>query len=218
MFADLRGRRCVVVGGGAVAQRKVASLLTCGARVTLISPTVAQRLSQWVREGTIRHLARRFRAGDVRGAWLVCACTDDPQINEAAALAGRRRGVFTNVVDQPRQCSFIAPAVARRGSLTIAVSTTGASPSLAKALRDDVARLLGDGYAPMAHLLSRLRPLAHERLPRYAERKRYFHRLVNGNVFRLVRDGQALEARHEALRLLCLRPTSHKPRATSRDL
>ena len=202
LFADLLGRRCVVVGGGRIAQRKVTTLLKHGARVTVISPSVTKRLASYARRGTIRHAPRRFKPCDLEGAWLAYAATDDHQINTLVFRTAQRMRVFTNVVDQPALCSFIAPAIFTRGPLTVAVSTGGASPSLAKKVRDEVGRTVGAHYVPMLQLLTDLRPVAKRKLPSYADRKRYFDRLVRGPVFTLVRNGKRREARREALSLL----------------
>lgn len=202
MFADLTGRRCVVIGGGLVAQRKVTTLLGYGGDLTVVSPRVTARLAGYARRGRIRHIARTFRAVDLRGAWLVYAATDDPRINALVHRTTNRLRVFANVVDQTPLCSFIAPAIFRRGPLTVAVSTGGASPSLAKKLRRDLARSIGDEYVPMLRLLAGLRGIAKRRLPSYGDRKRYFDELVQGRVFGFVRAGNRLAARREALALL----------------
>lgn len=202
MYADLNGRPCVVIGGGLIAQRKVTTLLSYGASLTVISPAVTRSIAAHARAGRIRHTARTFRSGDLAGAWLVYAATDDAAINQAVYREARRRRIFTNVVDQTPLCSFIAPAIFRRGGITVAVSTAGASPSLAKRLRDDIGRLVGDEYRPMLDLLTGLRGRAKRTLPKYQDRKRYFGELVGGRVFALVRRGQADRARREALAIL----------------
>lgn len=202
IFADLTGRRCVVVGGGKVAERKVARLLRCGARVTVISPTVTRRLSRDAQEGKIRRLSRPFRVADLTGAWLVYAATDDQRVNGRVSRSAAQRRIFTNVVDQTPLCSFIAPAILQRGTLTIAISTGGASPSLAKQVRRDLERTIGEGYLPMLRLLTRLRGVAKQRLPSFAARRRYFGQLLAGRVFELVKAGKPVEARREAERLL----------------
>ena len=202
LFADLADRRCVVIGGGPVAQRKVTTLLGYGARVTVVSPAASARLRAYARAGKIAHVARRFRPADLRGAWLVYAATNDQAINQLVFRTAERRRVFTNVVDQPRLCTFIAPAIFKRGPLTVAVSTGGGSPSLAKLLRDDVGRMVGREYLPMLRLLTGLRGVAKRRLPAYQDRKRYFDALVRGPVFSLVRAGRARRARQTALALL----------------
>ncbi len=202
LFADLSGRRCVVIGGGPVAQRKVTTLLGYGARVTVISPTLTGGLRASARAGTITHVARRFQPADLREAWLAYAATDDQAINRLVFRAAARRRMFTNVVDQTPLCTFIAPAIFKRGPLTVAVSTGGGSPSLAKRLRDEIGRLVGREYVPMLRLLAGLRGVAKQRLPAYQDRKRYFDALVRGRVFALVRAGQAGRARQAALALL----------------
>ena len=202
MFADLEGRRCVVIGGGVVAQRKVTMLLRCGARVTVVSPDITNRLSAYAKQGRIQHISRRARPTDVRGAWLVYAATDDQRINEQVYRTATQLRIFTNVVDQKPLCSFIAPAIFTRGSLTIAVSTGGASPSLSKTIRDELAQRVGTEYVPLLRLLGALRPIAKRRLPEYRDRKRYFDQLVKGRVVDLIRAGKRREARAEALSLL----------------
>lgn len=212
LFADLTGRRCVVIGGGAVAQRKVLTLLRYGAEVTVVSPSVTRQLAGYARQGRIRHVARRFRPADLRGAWLAYASTDDQRINERVFRTATRQRLFANVVDQPALCSFIAPALVRRGPLTVAVSTGGASPSLAKKVRTDVGRALGPSYVPMMRLLADLRGVAKRRLPDYADRKRYFGELVEGRVFRLMRAGKSREARRLALHVLARRAAKNGQR------
>lgn len=202
LFADLNGRRCVVIGGGLVAQRKVTTLLRYGAKITVVSPSVTRRLAAYAKQGRIRYVARRFRPADLRGAWLVYASTDDQRMNEQVFREATRRRILTNVVDQKPLCSFIAPAIVRRGALTVAVSTGGASPALAKKVRSDIGRVLGSGYVPMVRLLDGLRGVAKHALPSYADRKRYFGELVEGRVFGLMRAGKSREARRVALRVL----------------
>ena len=199
LFADLHGRRCLVVGGGVIAQRKVTTLLRYGARVTIVSPTATRRLLEYARSGKVRAIRRGFRPTDLRGAWLVCAATDDEQINQRVSRAANQRRIFVNVVDRQALCSFIAPAIARRGPLTVAVSTGGASPTVAKRLRDEVARTIGPDYLRLVKLLKSLRGVAKRRLPKYSDRQRYFQELTQGRVFRLLQSGNTGAARREAL-------------------
>ena len=202
LFTDLHGRRCVVIGGGMVAQRKVTTLLDYGADLIVVSPTATRRILTYARRGNIRYLARSFRPSDLRGAWLVYAATDDQRINELVSRCASRSRIFTNVVDQKPLCSFIAPAIVKRGELVIAISTGGASPTLAKQLRRHIQRTVGRDYARMVGLLKSLRAVAKRKLPSYDDRKDYFARLVNGPVFELVRIGHVAAARREALALL----------------
>ena len=202
LFADLEGRRCVVIGGGMIAQRKVTALLRCGADVTVISPAATQGLRSTAKAGRIRYVARRFRPSDARGAWLIYAATDDRRINELVSRTAQRRHVFANVVDQKPLCSFIAPSLFTRGPLTVAVSTGGASPTIAKRLRQALEQTIGAEYVPMLRLLAQLRGAAKRALPSYQDRKRYFDQLAGGRVFALVRANRQQAAKREALALL----------------
>ena len=202
LFADLRSRRVVVVGGGMVAQRKVTTLLRFGAKVTVISPIVTQRLRRYAQQGAIRYVPRRFKACDLEGAWLVYAATDDEAINQAVFRTATKHRIFTNVVDQVPLCSFIAPAIMKRGELVIAISTGGASPTVAKRLRREFERTIGAEYAELLRLLNSLRGVAKRQLPSYNDRKHYFDQLVRGRVFQLVRSGQPQAARRTALMML----------------
>jgi len=180
----------------------VTTLLEYGADITVVSPTATRRLLRYARQKKVRYLVRQFRPMDLRGAWLVYAATDDERINELVSRYAIRARIFTNVVDQPRLCSFIAPAIVKRNDLVIAISTGGASPTLAKQLRRDIQRTVGRDYARMMGLLKSLRAVAKRKLPAYDDRKHYFARLVNGPVFGLVRTGKVAAARREALALL----------------
>lgn len=202
LFADLNGRRCLIVGGGLVAQRKASTLLRYGADITVVSPDATKRLAAWAQDGRLRLIRRKFRTSDIAGAWLVYAATDESAVNQLVYRSALKRRVFTNVVDQTPLCTFIAPAIVACGPITVAVSTGGSSPSLAKRVRSDIGRSLGQDYVPMLRLLRSLRGVVKRRLPSYGDRKRYFNRLVQGRVFTLVRAGRAEAARREALSLL----------------
>ena len=141
LFFDLTNQPVVVVGAGKVASRKIRALLAAGARVTVISPKAEPALA-----GKIRWLRRRYRRGDLRGARLVVAATDDPRINEQVCAEAKRRKLLVNCVAPPSAGNFIVPAVARRGRLIIAISTGGVSPALAKRLRRELERLLRKDY------------------------------------------------------------------------
>jgi len=127
-FLDLAGRRCVVVGGGEVAERKVEMLLACGAEVTVVSPQMTARLAFLSRQGSIHHEKREFFPSCLEGAFLVIGATDDEAVNRAVWREGERRRLLVNVVDAPELCNFIAPAVFQQGDLLISVSTSGKSP------------------------------------------------------------------------------------------
>ncbi len=155
VFLDLKGRSCVVIGGGEVAERKVAALLECGARVRVVAPQVTEGVQRWAGQGKIELLARAYRPGDLRGAYLAIAGTDDRSANAQVYQEAQELGVLVNVVDDPPRCSFIAPAVVRRGEVQIAISTSGASPALARHLRELLEAAVPPEYGALAEVLRR---------------------------------------------------------------
>ena len=171
---DVSGRRCVVVGGGSVGLEKATGLLACGARVTVVSPELHEAFAglgvEWV--------ARSYRRRDLRGAFLVIAATSIREVNERVHDDAEARGLLCNVADVPELCNFILPAVHREGPIAVAVSTGGASPALAKRLRNDVASLVGPQHAELAAELESLRPEVKQRFATYEERRDYFDALV----------------------------------------
>ena len=177
----LSGRRCVVVGGGEVGLEKVEGLLACDADVTLVAPRAEPTLTRYAREGSIAWERREYRPEDLDGAFVVIASTDDTEVNIAVFEDAERRAMLVNVVDVPPLCNFILPAIVRNGPLSIAISTAGASPALAKRMRDEIAEAFGEPYARLAVLLNEARGWAKANVATYQERKAFFERIVNGD-------------------------------------
>jgi len=171
---DLRGRRCVVVGGGNVGVEKTRGLLAAGAQVTVVSPELHDDL----RGLDVTWRRGRYRRRDLRGAFLVIAATSDRATNERVHRDAEARGMLCNVADVPDLCNFILPAVHREGPIAVAVSTGGASPALAKRIRDDVAAIVTPDHAELARRLEAMRPAVKERFPSYEERRDFFESLV----------------------------------------
>ncbi|MEA2101306.1 MAG: bifunctional precorrin-2 dehydrogenase/sirohydrochlorin ferrochelatase [Thermodesulfobacteriota bacterium] len=184
-FLDLRGRLAVVVGGGNIALRKVESLVRAGARVRLVTPENIPGMEEMpgvdLRPG-------RYSPADLDGAFLVIASTDDEGINRKVSADAHARQVFCNVVDVTDLCSFIVPSVLEMDPIRIAISTGGASPSLARRLRMDIGHFLGDEYAQMANILGRIRPFVLAQPGGYAAHKRVFDILVNSDLLGALRD------------------------------
>lgn len=157
VFLRLEGQPCLVVGGGAVAERKVRALLAAGASVRVVSPTLNEALAGLAREGRILYVRRGYRPGDLAGVLLVVAATASPGLNARIARECRARRILVNVVNAPEAGNFVVPAVLRRGALVVAVSTEGKSPLLARLLRDELAARYGPEYAELPELLGRLR-------------------------------------------------------------
>ena len=160
LFLDLEGRPVLVVGGGPVAARKVAGALEAGARVTVVAPEVCPEIRERADRGDIRWAPRGFEPGDMGGTVLAFVATSDPAVNRRAAREARAQGVWVNAADDPGGSDFHVPAVVRRGALTVAVATEGASPEAAAWVRDRIAELLPPALGELVELARRVREMA----------------------------------------------------------
>ncbi|MCS7260794.1 MAG: bifunctional precorrin-2 dehydrogenase/sirohydrochlorin ferrochelatase [Anaerolineae bacterium] len=184
----LERRRCVVVGGGVVAARKVAGLLEAGAHVVVISPRIVPALQKYLAADRITLLCRAYRPGDLQGAFLVIAATDDPEVNRAVAQEAESRGCLVNVVTEPALSNFIVPAVVRRGELTIAISSGGASPSLARHLRIQLEKTIGKEYAILTELLGELRLAVQGKDEDMRRRRALVQRALSSQILQIIRE------------------------------
>ena len=146
VFLDIRGKRCAVVGGGKVAQRKVMGLLCAGAQVCVISPALAPRLKNLADKGKIEHISRAYRKGDLKGAAIVISASGSKAANAAVFKEAARRAIPVNTVDDLAVCSFIVPSIVDRGDLLIAISTSGNAPVLSKRLRLGLEKTIGKEF------------------------------------------------------------------------
>ena len=187
----LEGRPCLVVGGGPVGLEKVEGLLACGAKVTLVAPDAVEELPSYADEGSISWERREYRSSDLDGMFLAIAATSITELNTAVHDDAERRPMLVNVVDVPPLCNFILPAIVRTGPLAIAISTSGASPALAKRMKREIAEQYGEPYARLAMLLNEEREWAKATLPTYQDRKEFFESIVNGepDPVELLREG-----------------------------
>ncbi len=157
VFLDVRDRCCVIVGGGQIAEGKIAALLESGARIRMVSPEVTDEIQDMADSGALTLDKREYRDGDLDGAFIAIAATDDSALNERIASEAAARNVPLNVVDVTHLCTFIAPAVVRRGEVTVAISTSGLSPALARKLRVELQDSPSLDYADLAPMLSEVR-------------------------------------------------------------
>src|SRR3954452_4324415 len=193
----LKGRRCLVVGGGDVGLEKVDGLLACDGTVHGVAPEIVPKLAEYVAEGSITWDKRTFHDGDLDGVFMAIAATNDTDVNISVSEGGERRAMLVNVVDVPPLCNFILPAIVRNGPLAIAISTAGASPALAKRMKREIAENFGEPYARLAVILNEARGWAKATLPTYQDRKEFFEGIVNGDPdpVELLRDGREDEVR-----------------------
>lgn len=157
IFVELAGKRVLVVGGGNVGLQKVTGLLAADADVTVISPELHPQLREWYEAGRFRWIARDYQSGDVDGYDLVMVATDDGKINSVVAGEARARKIWVNAADDVPNCDFILPAVVRKGQIVVCASTGGASPALARRLREELEAYLDDDFPPLAELLAEVR-------------------------------------------------------------
>ncbi len=194
LFADLRGRTVLVVGGGPVARRKTEALLAAGARVRVGAPRLIAELAALAGAGTIEHRDGDFAEGWLDDAWLAIAATDDAAINTAVAAAGEARRILVNVVDDAEASSFHVPARIERGPLQIAISSGGGAPMLARHLRERFETQVDEAFGALAALLTRERERIRARYPGLRERRRFFERVLEGPLLQRLRQGKALAA------------------------
>jgi precorrin-2 dehydrogenase/sirohydrochlorin ferrochelatase len=189
IFALIEDKPCLVVGGGAVGERKVLDLQEAGARVTVLSYELTPVLKELAQTGQIRYLNEDFTPDHLNDMALVMAATDDQKVNAQVSAAAQERGIWVNVADDPEFCTFIVPAQVRRGDLTLAISTGGASPALARKLREELQQRYGPEYRPYLALLKGVRTrLLSERRGR-PENAELFHRLVDSPLLAAVAVG-----------------------------
>jgi len=181
VFLNLRGKGCIVVGGGRVAERKVLSLLKAGADITVISPELTKRLKEKSLKRSIslskkiKHISRKYKKGDLKNAFLVIAATDSNKTNKKVSEDAPH---LINVVDVPSLCNFIVPSIVKRGPLTIAISTSGVSPSIAKAIRKELEKLYGAEFGKHLASLKKIRAKAMAEIKDKKKRERFLKSLA----------------------------------------
>lgn len=187
---DIAGRKCTVIGGGKVAARKVENLLECGGKVLVISPELTTDLRELHRAKRIGWLQRQYRQGDLSGSFLVIAATDDVLVQEEVFTEAGKNGLLINVADVPERCNFILPATVKRDDLTIAISTAGKSPALARQLRLKLEEMIGPEYGTLAEIMGLLRPDVLKQGRPHEENKIIFAALLHENFIDWIKRGR----------------------------
>lgn len=183
---SLQGEKCLVVGAGAVAERKARTLMTCGARVTVVGENPCRGILELEKKGlTLR--PRKFRRSDMGRYALVIGATDDREVNRVVSRESRRRGTPVNIADDPELSTFILPAVYHRGDLTIAVSTAGRSPAAARAIKEDLGRSYGHDYAELVDILGSHRGTMMETVEGHKKRAALWRKILGSDILELLR-------------------------------
>jgi len=190
LFADLTGLPVLVLGGGAVAERKITALLAAGAKVRVGASVLGAAVADWVAQGRIEHIGDSFEPAWLDDVWLVIAATDDHALNARVAALAQEKRVFANVVDDAALSRFQVPAVVDRAPLTVAISTAGAAPVLARRVRETLECQLDPALGDLVALAQRHRPRIAERWPDLAKRRAFYDWLHDGPVMSLLRNRQ----------------------------
>ncbi len=174
----IKNKKCVVVGGGKVAERKIKFLLEKGALVTVISPKITSLLEELWRATKVNYLPVVYSPSSLKNAFLVIAATDDRAINSRVAENANQLGILVNVVDSPAESSFIMPAILSRGDLTIAISTAGKSPALARKIKEDLALMYSDEYGDLIEILAQARERIKRKYPDPERRQQIWREIM----------------------------------------
>ncbi|MBI5327508.1 MAG: bifunctional precorrin-2 dehydrogenase/sirohydrochlorin ferrochelatase [Deltaproteobacteria bacterium] len=204
IFLDIKGKPCVVIGGGNVAERKVLSLLDAGANVLVISPKLTPALKRLAGKKTIGYRHKSYEQGDLKGFFLAYSATNDSGTNKSVFNEAKKRGVLLNVVDVPELCNFIVPSVVDRGDLLIVISTSGRSPAMAKKIRQQLEKEFGWEYAAFLEIMGKVRDkiLTLDRqnvcqgltMSRESDKnKKVFESIVNSPMLEWIRHGKKKE-------------------------
>ena len=185
---DIQNRNCLVVGGGSVGTRKVATLLDCGAKVTVISPVVSQQLRDFALSGLIKLRERSYQSGDLDGMFLVIGATDDEGLNRKISSDAEHLNTLCNIADRPEVCNFILPAIVQREDLVITVSTSGQSPALAKQLRQTLESQFGQEYGVFLKLMGAVRKRLLSQTHEPEAHKHLFEQLIAADLIAMIRE------------------------------
>ncbi len=190
IFWNLEGKRCLIVGGGAVAQRKAKDLLTAGATVVLISRRLTEELVSMANSGEIAYGGKEYSCEHLRDVCMVIGATNDTELNKRIAVDAAERRIPFNIVDVPELCDFIVPATVHRGELTIAISTAGASPALAKKIRQELEDIYGEEYGQLLEVMRELRKKVIAAGKSEAENKKLFTALIASPLLEAIRNNE----------------------------
>ena len=205
-LVGLADKRCVVIGGGSEAERKVTGLLECDAAVTVISADLTAQLRFWAAGGTITWLARAYQRGDLQGAHLVIVTDGSPSMRAAICQEAETERALLNVVDDASHSNFITGAVMRQGALTMAISTSGCAPTLAVRLRQQLERTFGPEYALFLDWLRAVREPLAVQYPNFAERRALWYALVDSEILSLLQHGRVDLARQRLAEIIADAP------------
>lgn len=187
---DVAAKRCVIIGGGEIAARKITFLLNCRAKIIVVSPQINEKINVFVQEGKIEWSNHKYQDKDLNDAFLVIIATDDSELNKQISREAKNKGILVNMVDSAEDSTFILPAILSRGSLNIAISTEGKSPALAKKIRDDLSEMFGKEYIGFVELLGNLRQTVKTTFDTQSKRAIIWNKLLTSELLDLLKKGR----------------------------
>jgi len=187
---DIKNKKCLMVGGGAVATRKVKTLIDCGAIVTVVSLEFSDELNKLSENGMVVLKNEDYNILNLENIFLVFSATDNEKLNLQIANDAKKLKILCNIADLPVACNFILPAVVNRGDLSIAVSTSGQSPALAKQLRIKLEKIFGDEYSKLLSIMGELRKKLLNKKHNHKENKHIFKKLLATEILEMIKDGK----------------------------
>lgn len=179
---DLKGKSCLVIGGGEVAFRKIERLLECGAKVKVVASKLGERIKELIKERKIEYLGTKYKKEFLKNAFLVIGATNNRALNAHISEEAYKARILCNIVDQPERCSFIVPAVIVKGDLTITISTSGRSPALARKIRLDLEKSFGMEYAVFLELMGKIRNKILKSVNGQKTRKQLFRKIIDSDI------------------------------------
>jgi len=197
VYLDLRKKKCLVIGGGKVAERKVDNLLEYGCKIRVISPQVEENIELWAAQGRIELFQRKFEEEDIEGIFIVFVATNDQRINKIVSDLCHERNILVNAVDDPPYCDFYVPSILRRNSLVLAISTQGKSPAFAGRLRRELEEIITAEYGEFVDMLGEQREYVKENIDDIEIRKQIFEKLAYSDILDLLKVGEKEKAREK---------------------
>lgn len=204
IFLNLIARKCLVVGGGSVAERKIFSLVENGAEVYVISPSITYKLKDLVNKNQIVYCCREYCSDDLENVFLCIGATDNVEVNARVASDCNKRNIICNIIDDPTASTFIVPSIVRQGDLAIAISTGGKSPMFTRRLKEKLEKEFGPEYGKYLNLMGELREEIINNIPDSQKRYQLFRNLVDSDILKLMREGDEVKLKeriHECLSL-----------------
>lgn len=191
---NIKDKKCIVVGGGNVAERKVKSLLRANAAVNVISPNLTPTLQDLVMKKKVNYIARNYQAGDIKGCFLVICATDSKEINKIVAEEADNLGLLFNVIDDSKESNFTVPAVINRNDLIITVSTNGKSPAVAKQIKEELSQMYGEEYGYFLKIIAKYRQELKSNAKSSKDRENFWRTNMNKDILTMLKDGRLNEA------------------------